>query len=42
MSACLGHSDPAMTPRVYAHLMPSSSLRARRVLDGVFNTAQEP
>lgn len=42
VSEYLGHSDPAMTLRVYAHLMPSSSERARRALDGVFGTAQEP
>lgn len=42
VSEYLGHSDPAMTLRVYAHLMPSSSERARRALDGVFATAQEP
>jgi integrase len=41
VSEYLGHSDPAMTLRVYAHLMPSSSERARRVLDGVFGTAKE-
>ncbi|WP_438818887.1 hypothetical protein [Streptomyces hilarionis] len=29
-----------MTLRVYAHLMPSSSERARRALDDVFGTAQ--
>lgn len=42
VSEYLGHSDPAMTLRVYAHLMPSSRERARRVLDGVFGTAREP
>ncbi|WP_405619669.1 tyrosine-type recombinase/integrase [Streptomyces sp. NBC_00076] len=42
VSEYLGHSDPAMTLRVYAHLMPSSNERARRALDGVFGTAQEP
>jgi integrase len=42
VSEYLGHSDPAMTLRVYAHLMPSSAERARRALDGVFGTAQEP
>ena len=31
-----------MTLRVYAHLMPTSSERARRALDGVFDTAQGP
>ncbi|MFD6293764.1 tyrosine-type recombinase/integrase [Streptomyces sp. NPDC060235] len=42
VSEYLGHADAAMTLRVYAHLMPSSSERARRTLDGVFGTAQEP
>ncbi|MFE2580317.1 hypothetical protein [Streptomyces sp. NPDC059378] len=42
MSEYLGHSDPAMALRVYAHLMPSSSKHARRALDGIFGTAQEP
>jgi integrase len=28
VSEHLGHSDPAMTLRVYAHLMPSSKERA--------------
>lgn len=42
VSEYLGHSDPSMTLRVYAHLMPSSSERARRALDDVFRTAQEP
>ncbi|MFF7279060.1 tyrosine-type recombinase/integrase [Streptomyces griseorubiginosus] len=41
VSEYLGHADPAMTLRVYAHLMPSSSERARRALDDVFGTAQE-
>ncbi len=42
VSEYLGHADAAMTLRVYAHLMPSSSERARRALDDVFGTAQEP
>ncbi|MFG3267012.1 tyrosine-type recombinase/integrase [Streptomyces bobili] len=42
VSEYLGHADPAMTLRVYAHLLPSSSERARRALDDVFGTAQEP
>ena len=42
MSEYVGHADPAMTLRVYAHLMPSSQERARHALDGVFGTAQVP
>jgi integrase len=33
----LGHSDPAFTLRVYTHLLPSSSRRARRVFDDLFD-----
>jgi integrase len=42
VSEYLGHSDPAMTLRVYAHLMPSSRERARRALDDVFGEDQTP
>lgn len=42
VSEYLGHSDPAMTLRVYAHLMPSSNERARQALDGVLGTARKP
>ncbi|MFD9737971.1 tyrosine-type recombinase/integrase [Umezawaea sp. NPDC059074] len=31
----LGHADPAFTMRVYTHLLPSSSARARKVVDRV-------
>lgn len=37
----LGHSDPAMTLRVYAHLMPSSGERTRRALDALFRRPGE-
>ncbi|PKW05590.1 Site-specific recombinase XerC [Streptomyces sp. 1222.5] len=40
VSEYLGHADPAMTLRVYAHLMPSSRDRARRALDTVFRDAE--
>jgi len=33
----LGHSDPGFTLRTYTHLMPSSSHRTRRAVDGIFN-----
>ncbi|QIY57824.1 tyrosine-type recombinase/integrase [Streptomyces sp. RPA4-5] len=33
VSEYLGHSDPAMTLRVYAHLIPTSRERARRAVD---------
>ena len=32
----LGHADPAFTLRVYAHLLPSSHDRARKVIDERF------
>ncbi|GAA1089136.1 hypothetical protein GCM10009579_32680 [Streptomyces javensis] len=32
----LGHSDPGLTLRVYAHLMPSSQERTRKVVAAVF------
>jgi len=33
VSEYLGHSDPGFTLRVYAHLMPSSADRTRRIID---------
>ncbi|WP_030753625.1 tyrosine-type recombinase/integrase [Streptomyces sp. NRRL F-5135] len=41
VSEYLGHADPAMTLRVYAHLMPTSKERARRAVDQVLRPAQE-
>lgn len=35
VSEYLGHSDPGLTLRVYAHLMPSSQERTRKAVDGV-------
>jgi integrase len=35
VSEYLGHADPAMTLRVYAHLMPSSRERTRNAVDSV-------
>lgn len=35
VSEYLGHSDPALTLRVYAHLMPTSRERTRKAVDGV-------
>lgn len=35
-SEYMGHADPAMTLRVYAHLMPDSRQRARHAIDLVF------
>ncbi|MBA0051936.1 site-specific integrase [Streptomyces sp. AJS327] len=39
VSEYLGHSDPAMTLRVYAHLMPNSRERTRKAIDEVFSGA---
>ncbi|QKV93196.1 site-specific integrase [Streptomyces sp. NA02950] len=36
VSEYLGHADPALTLRVYAHLMPSSQARTRRAVDKLF------
>ncbi|MEV5954847.1 site-specific integrase [Streptomyces sp. NPDC051987] len=36
VSEYMGHADPAMTLRVYAHLMPDSRERARRAIDTLF------
>lgn len=33
----LGHSDPGLTLRVYAHLMPSSRERTRKAIASVYN-----
>ncbi|MFB6855102.1 tyrosine-type recombinase/integrase [Streptomyces sp. NPDC056341] len=39
VSEYMGHADPALTLRVYAHLMPDSRERARRAIDQVFGAA---
>ncbi|MBQ0884215.1 site-specific integrase [Streptomyces sp. RM72] len=36
VSEYMGHADPALTLRVYAHLMPDSRERARRAIDSAF------
>ncbi|MEU8485746.1 site-specific integrase [Streptomyces sp. NPDC048641] len=36
VSQYLGHTDPALTLRVYAHLMPSSQERTRNAVDRLF------
>ncbi|MEW2297052.1 hypothetical protein ABZ719_30860 [Streptomyces sp. NPDC006743] len=41
VSEYMGHADPALTLRVYAHLMPDSRERARRAIDTVFQHAAE-
>ncbi|MFJ3432752.1 tyrosine-type recombinase/integrase [Streptomyces cyaneofuscatus] len=39
VSEYLGHSDPAMTLRVYAHLMPSSQERTRKAIAVAYDRA---
>ncbi|WP_371793492.1 site-specific integrase [Streptomyces sp. NBC_01471] len=39
VSEYLGHSDPAMTLRVYAHLMPSSQERTRKAIATAYHRA---
>ncbi|MET8682572.1 tyrosine-type recombinase/integrase [Streptomyces sp. NPDC004647] len=41
VSEYLGHADPALTLRVYAHLMPSSRARTRRALDTLFQGSDQ-
>ncbi len=36
----LGHSDPGLTLRVHAHLMPSSQERTRKAIAAVYDTAR--
>ncbi|GGO56725.1 hypothetical protein GCM10012287_50960 [Streptomyces daqingensis] len=42
VSEYLGHADPAMTLRVYAHLMPSSRERTRKAIDSVLGGPAPP
>ncbi|GAA3255105.1 hypothetical protein GCM10010469_17200 [Streptomyces labedae] len=36
----LGHSDPGLTLRVYAHLVPSSQERTRKAVAVIFDTVR--
>jgi integrase len=42
VSEYLGHSDPGLTLKVYAHLMPSSRDRARKALALALQPPQDP
>ncbi len=42
VSEYLGHSDPGLTLKVYAHLMPSSRERTRTAIATVYDKAQRP
>ncbi|WP_326759324.1 site-specific integrase [Streptomyces phaeochromogenes] len=41
VSQYLGHSDPGLTLRVYAHLMPSSQERTRKIVDRALSTSRD-
>lgn len=41
VSEYMGHADPALTLRVYAHLMSDSRERARRAIDTVLQHASQ-
>jgi integrase len=41
VSEYMGHADPGLTLRVYAHLMPDSRKRARRAIDMVFQRVSQ-
>jgi integrase len=36
LSEYLGHHDPGFTLRTYTHLMPTSTSRTQRAIDGLF------
>lgn len=42
VSEYLGHSDPGLTLKVYAHLMPSSQERTRKAVAAVFDGPRTP
>lgn len=42
LSKYLGHHDPAVTLRVYAHLMPSAEGRALKAIEAAFAEAEGP
>ena len=42
LSEYLGHHDPAVTLRIYAHLMPSAEGRALRAIEAAFAEADGP
>ncbi|MFE7357367.1 tyrosine-type recombinase/integrase [Streptomyces sp. NPDC057543] len=41
VSQYLGHTDPALTLRVYAHLMPSTQDRTRRAVDAILGSGDD-
>ncbi|MCA1708487.1 MAG: hypothetical protein LC808_36490 [Actinobacteria bacterium] len=42
LSEYLGHHDPGFTLRTYTHLMPNSTARTQRAIDGLFGATDEP
>lgn len=42
VSEYLGHHDPAVTLRIYAHLMPAAEGRALRAIEAAFEEAENP
>jgi integrase len=41
LSEYLGHHDPGFTLRTYTHLMPTSTARTQRAIDGLFGDRLE-
>jgi hypothetical protein len=43
VSEYMGHSDPGLTLKIYAHLMPDSQDRARKAMQAMYQAhANEP
>jgi integrase len=42
VSAWLGHHDPTVTLKIYAHLMPKSETRMRKILDRAMTNTEQP
>jgi integrase len=42
LSEYLGHHDAGFTLRTYTHLMPASTARTQRAIDGLFEDDPEP
>ena len=36
LASYLGHHDPAVTPRIYSHMMPNTEDRARQAVDAAY------
>ena len=42
LSEYLGHHDPAVTLRIYAHMLPSAERRALQAIEAAFSEADGP